>query len=192
MLKQYKNYKALIIVLIFILPWIPAVTARASVVYDDPAPLLLKYATLNELASSIVGQDITVHCEDLSMDETGHTFQVADLEGNVYFQPDIWFQKYVCTGLLMLMHYAPKKFSSNSTWEQDRYDLMGVALITLVHEASHIILNSANEGIVECYAFKHLRSTLLLFDLPVKVHRGTLQAAREQHYAAPEPYQSVC
>lgn len=168
--------------LLLAIPW----TSKADDINIDQ-----KNLEISHLASTIVGRDITVHCEDLSQDENGHAIQVI-MNGESTFEPDIWLQKDICVGLHMLLHYVPKHFVKQSTWQQDRYNLMGTSALVLTHEAYHIILNSGNEGVVECAAYHHVQHTINLFTLPRKVAIETWRSARISHLSLLPVYRTVC
>lgn len=169
----------------FLLPW--ASTVRADDAIQDQT-----YPSLNQLASRMVGEQITVHCLDINPDWTGFTTPIIDGNGVQTFNPDIYLQKYICYGLRELMNYISRHYLRNTTWQSDKEWRMGEAILTLVHESGHIKLNSIDEGVVECWAVHHVAYYLSWFNLPAKVERNTLADARENHHLAPAPYQAIC
>jgi hypothetical protein len=141
------------------------------------------------IASTITGQNITVHCVMLDSSLYGYTVQTIDANGNSSFAPDIYLTDGICVSLDQMIHYRSAR---SKIVDGARIYRMGLALMTLVHESMHITLNNNNEGIVECYATHHLRSTLDSFRLPRWVRWQVLRDARDIHSQAPAKFRVVC
>lgn len=151
--------------------------------YDSP--------TYSQLASNIIGRDITVHCGSWGNNDLGFTYQVGDDTGFTGFQPDIYLRNDICDGLHLLLTYRPTK--NSKFFAYDKYDSMGAAILTLQHESDHIILNSGDEGVVECYAIHHVKATLeQYFDMPESMINAVYRNAKEVHNMGGAEYRTVC
>jgi hypothetical protein len=142
-----------------------------------------------QIASTITGRNIAVHCVALNSSLYGYTVQSIDVNGNSSFAPDIYLANSICVGLNRMIHYRAAR---TKVVDGARIYNMGLALITLVHESMHIKLNNGNEGIVDCYATHHLQPTLDSFHLPAWVRWQVLRDARDIHSHAPAKFRTVC
>jgi hypothetical protein len=67
-----------------------------------------------------------------------------------------------------------------------------VGLLTLVHEAMHVHLQSTDEGLVECSAITNIWPALASLHLPVWLNKIILIDAKSNHFDAPDQYLAVC
>lgn len=119
-------------------------------------------ATISDYASQIVGKTTPVKCIAMK-DNYGETFQNVS-NGVSTFDSTIILDKPVCYALVELMH-GKRTFKGAN------------AVLTLQHEAEHIVLNSDNEGIVECNAMMHISGALQLFHSDTaKMHKFVVQS----------------
>ncbi len=69
------------------------------------------------------------------------------------------------------------------------------AVLAFTHEATHALLQSNDEGRVECYAVHHTRLMMSLLGVPVWAARILQRDAMQQHlynFAPGSPYRTVC
>lgn len=168
--------------------------SRAATVeqYDQPE--------FSQIASSITGQDITVHCVPNMSDKYGYTNMETDENGNVSFDPDIYLGHEICDSLNLMLHHhfqhgkrGKSRFVDDLSFALGRNYMMGVSLLVFVHETEHIRLNSGDEGIVECSAMHRLRSVLRhYFHVPGWLSRIILWSARDAHTQSDPTYLEVC
>jgi hypothetical protein len=130
--------------------------------------------TLDQVATQVAQHPVHVYCEDdytewrlfenaFDVDLNGFTFPLG---GNVYpFAPNtLYLGPEVCGTLHVLVQYGVG--DAGPYWA-------GLAVLTLVHEASHQRLRSLDEALTECTALKLVPSVLSSFVAPtVTVKRG--------------------
>lgn len=125
-------------------------------------------STLESYASQIAGSPTTIACD--SDDARG---------GYVRFDGVIHLQPWICTAL-----------ANPTTSQQD----VAFAMLALQHEATHILLNSSDEGLVECTAFLNRWQLVRLFKLPAWQARWLMAGEVLAHRDGwrPPAYRSVC
>ena len=99
--------------------------------------------TLAGYASQIAGSPTTIAC-DSATSEGGH----VQFDGVIHLDP--WICKALANPL-------------------DRSQNVAYAMLALQHEATHVALNSGDEGAVECSAILNRYQLVRLFKLPAKV-----------------------
>lgn len=113
----------------------------------------LSAPTLNYYASTLAGRNIGVVCQPMK-DAYGFTLQEEYGDGTVNMEPIIYLSPGTCDAL--------RRLSKGDL--RDTYDEAN-AVLTLKHEATHIVLNSVNEATVECNAILNINGALKLFNL---------------------------
>lgn len=129
-------------------------------------------AAISDYASQLTGQPTTVKCERMK-DLYGYTLQygvdeVSTFDSTIYLSPEVCF--------------ALKNLSEG---RMGNAYIQANAALTLTHEAMHIRLNSANEGMINCNAMLRIDKTLRLFGAYSKrMH----DLAWEAHWSSPDEY----
>ena len=134
-----------------------------------------KAGTISDYASILTGRDIATFCVKME-DATGYTLQVSDSDGT-WFEPNMYLSPGTCQALRRL----------------DKHDFRGAyaeghAVLTIMHEATHITLNSSDEAIVECNAMLNIDKALKLFKLSPNRLKQLHNFAWEAHWSLPDEY----
>ena len=129
------------------------------------APITI--STVEGYASQIAGSPVTIACD--SPDTEG---------GHVQFDGVIHLDPWVCTALT--------KLNDTST--------VAYSMLALQHEATHILLNSADEGLVECTAITNRYQLVHLFKLPYRMAIQVMadELAIHESIIMPGAYRAVC
>lgn len=130
--------------------------------------------TFGQYASKIVGKPISVQCVKMP-GNYGETYQTTNADGSdSEFDP--------------VIHLAPETCVALKGVEMGKRNMHGAnAVLTLQHEAEHIMLNSGDEGVVECNAVMHISSALAMFHANTAKMRSLVILAFEQD---PPTYQT--
>lgn len=129
-----------------------------------PAPITI--STLAGYASQVAGSPVTIACD--SPDSEG---------GHVQFDGVIHLDPWVCTALTAM------DGSSNVAY----------AMLALQHEATHLLLNSADESQVECETISHRDRLVRLFQLPMRTAIRIMADELVIHETImPAAYRTVC
>lgn len=148
-----------------------ALTLIALLGFIHPAHAASKaipMTTIEAYASQIAGQPTTVACDADSSLEGGF----------VQFDGVIHLDSWVCSALA-----APSDPSRNVAY----------AMLALQHEATHISLDSDDEGLVECTAIQNRWQLVRLFRLPAKLATKIMADEMAIHLAImPPEYRTSC
>lgn len=135
---------------------------------------------MQTLASNLAGRQVVITC-NAGPGYEGETWPIRNDAGLITdFYSEIWLAPRVCRGIDKLLQ---GKYN---------YDLSGDYLETLVHEAFHIRLLSADEGLVECTALRNLWSVLTSLGIRGKVRDKLYRGAVFAHGGLPNEYRTVC
>lgn len=149
--------------------------------------------TLEAYVSQAVGvPDISISCDPDA------TFPVGD---DGFVQPNmdgslprvIHARASACAWAVAVNRKQDRHPSSYITANGQRADIdSGGALEAILHEALHIALQSHDEGIVECTAWRNRWQFVRLFHLPAWVSRMELAGMTWSHDQMPANYRQSC
>jgi hypothetical protein len=151
---------------------------------------------LDALAATLTGvQDTHVSCFEQTGDTAGFVILIGD--GTHWTWPDhtIYLRGQDCGALQNVLTPGPR----TAQWERsfDGYQTIGSAYLHLVHEATHVLLLSDDEGLVECTAYRNVYNDEKLLPLDWKLRRLVYLGADYTHHAMPTSglysvYRNVC
>lgn len=142
-----------------------AATGAQAATKTIPLPVIAGYASV------IAGQPVTIVCDTPS-----------DKSGEVHFDDES-------------IHLTPGECSTlEAVGQSARINtLTGFAMLVLQHEAEHLALNSADEGLVECTAVENRFQLVRLFKLPARVAKQIMAWELDAHNAITVPaYRATC
>ena len=178
-----KAYAAscVLIILVLVLP----TTAQAEIVPN---------AELSAYATRIAGTGITTYCvspEEMPDGAEGYVGISTSNEGTTVF-PEIYMDGSICGLARLALNYFTltrhvRAYADSDGVTQD----IALALLAIRHEVEHVVLQSGNEGLVECTAVRNVWNDIVpLF--PLVKAREVYKRAREWHLLAPPVYRTVC
>lgn len=128
---------------------------------------MLAMATLDSVASQLAGQPVQIAC-DSPAEDGGYIL----FDGWIHLQPGVCFR---------LQH------PMGNAWG------LGTSALLLEHEIQHIVLDSGDEGDVECHAITNVRTAIAaLFAFPVRYAEKAAYAAYQFHDMLPWNYRTQC
>lgn len=174
----------------------------------QPAPL--KLADLEAILGTFTRQPVTISCDTLGVPSPidGNTMD-ADADGEVFWSPvddsprvilptiHVW--AFECTQALSANRRhdpAPTAWSEFAGHRVD--DLAGSPLAVMLHEAMHIALQSNDEGLVECTAYRNDWALVRQLHLSALDAGMVFQGMRARHFdflptdPAEAAYRAVC
>lgn len=175
MAHHVNSFKYICLALLFVLPW--TATAKADI---EP---------FDTIATIEIGVPINVQCVETNF--SAYTVQTTDTFGVTAWQNNIFMGPEACKGMKLLNNFRLR--SKDDFKYADQYYFMAVALLSFQHEMDHIILNSVDEGVVECYAVHHMGITLKTYwNMPPWLYRIIISNAKDVHRSTPKEYRTVC
>lgn len=156
--------------MLLVFGWLLNTQAHAETV---PAP------EFNQLASTIVGSTVEVKC-----------YSPEDYPGDAAFVYEDWSPVIYIAGDFcgaLRRHYDP-------TFLKRHHYKVGAAILALTHEAMHLKLQSADEGVVECTAWRNVWNSIKLLTSSPTARKLIYAGAREFHFgkALHGPYRTRC
>ena len=151
-------------------------------------------AELSAYATRIAGTTITTYCvspEAMPDGAEGYVGISTSSEGTIVF-PEIYMDGSICGLAHLALNYFTltrhvRAYADSDGVTQD----MALALLAIRHEVEHVVLQSGNEGLVECTAVRNVWNDIVpLF--PLVKAREVYKRAREWHLLAPPVYRTVC
>jgi hypothetical protein len=152
---------------------------------------------LNDLATHMVGAPTTVECFETGQWYAGFVVMVSRDDGETWRNEDgvIHLDGADCGALRNVL--TPTKRTVRWMRSYDGGATVGQALMHLAHEATHISLQSDDEGLVECTAYRNLLQYVKLLPLSWKERQAVYEGAKYNHFAKPTTgpgaeYRSAC
>lgn len=137
-------------------------------------------ANLTQYASEMAGKPVHVTCGTTLKDNYGET-ESGVVNGVIIVGPDISLSTDTCANLRLLHRH---KLLS--------YDLEANSLITILHEAMHVRLNSEDESKVECTAMYNIWNYIVAYGFTAKQNKRLYRAAWRAHLESPNVYTWQC
>lgn len=145
----------------------------------------LSKANTNELADKLSGQTVGLYCVK-NLPYEGVTYFTRSGDGPWQNDGGIFINKPLCKGLFLLDQHK---------WPTDtaKQYLMASGIMTLVHESYHISLNSTDEGLVECMAYRNVWNVLKSFGYSSYHNKILWSIIKWEHNTQlPAEYRTVC
>lgn len=154
---------------------------------------------LDALASQLSGTPVQVTClPEHATPYDGHGIGHYLDDGSFTVEPHIWLKLRVCRPLVRLIFWR-----QHHDWMlyPPNVQEAAYALTVMNHEAMHVRLQSADEGLVECTSIRNIWPAVTAFHLPRKYAGIVLADAIYDHQTvtplrnadgSPDPYRSVC
>lgn len=165
----------------------------------QPAPLTLPQ--LAEMAGLVVGRsDLTISCDQADTPGTDGETMDFDADGEVFYAADgtlspvIHMKADICWDAQTANRHRDPNPAAYFTYGGSRYDNSGPAFLVLLHEALHVALQQADEGIVECSAVTNAWPLVRQLGLPAWESKIMLVGMRWRHHlwGSTSVYRSVC
>ncbi len=139
----------------------------------------------NVKASQLAGVPITIRCfPRLQSGADGLTWHLSD-GTTTWWQPTIDLPNSLCRGLDNLERH-------NLTQRPGTVYTMATAIFVVTHEAYHIQLNSEDESLVECTAYRNIYNVIKSYGYDSRETTKLYKAAKAYHLAAGPDYRKVC
>lgn len=166
---------------------------------------MIPLVTIESYASQVAGTPVTISCDaDASfLDAAQIQAQGYDgpLSGYVLrgadgrFIPVIHLRRSLCVAVEHVDHKRarhPIAFASLKTGQRIDSARGAYALEAMEHEAMHIRLESGDEGLVECTAWRNRWPLVELLHLKPWVARIVMNTMTDRHDQLPAPYRTIC
>lgn len=138
---------------------------------------------LDTLATTMVGYNVHVVCG-----ETTH----PGLVGWVFFdQPTLI---HINGGYCGIIDNAIRRSPATIRYLRhfDNAAMLGAAMSTLLHESTHLRLESADEGLVECMAYRNVWPYVKALNLPTSITKDVMEGVLDDHIGLPDNFRTYC
>lgn len=137
---------------------------------------------LDDIATVLTGFPVTVECFPIDPD--------SNLAGYVYPGTTVIHLHGALCGALVNTFRNPEWMTGRNY----AFNLVGMAVLVLTHEATHLALDSGDEGLVECTAYRNVYNAIKQLPLDWRARQLVYQQAKWFHGSRnlTGPYRTYC